>query len=361
MKEKEIKSFDDYLKSKPIEEEMITSPEADNIASTMGLDIKTDQLSNGGPIESRLLDVVKEIENRLGIELEITAGNDKYHQDKKKEAASRGGSYNSKHLTGDAIDFVSKDRRVFNNSKDTRLKVELIIADIIANGNFKFDNKNLGSINEYDTSTTYTSGGHFHLDIREGDPYINLPLSGIKSISDAKTKSKDLELDDDNNTPNRKRRIVSNTKRFKIWDKDNRRILIAKFKTDYKHKDGYFKIYTKRYDKIGEVTLEGGKIYLNDKDGKRDITDTRVGKTFLNIFNKIGKNQPIKPEDVVISSTGLISHSYSGTAATNIKLIEKSASDSGITNQFAVLGLLSVIGKESGFIPKSENLNYSPE
>ena len=33
----------------------------------------------------------------------------------------------------------------------------------------------------------------------------------------------------------------------------------------------------------------------------------------------------------------------------------------GITNDFAKAAVLSIISKESGFIPKSENLNYSPE
>lgn len=43
----------------------------------------------------------------------------------------------------------------------------------------------------------------------------------------------------------------------------------------------------------------------------------------------------------------------------NIQLIVNELYKKGITNAYAIAGVLSVVGKESGFIPKSENLNYS--
>lgn len=357
---KEVKSFDEYIKVKTIEEDKISSPKVDNIATSMGLDIKKDQLGGGGPLESSLLDVVKEVENRTGIELELTAGNDKYHQDKKKEADQLGKRYNSKHLTGEALDFVSKDRSVFNNNKEARLKVEQALSDIISSGKFKFGSKNLGAINEYDRSSKYKTAGHFHIDIRKGKPYINLPLIGVNSINDARSKSK-KEVSKTSKGKSSVFRTKSKHTRFKIWDKDNRRILIAKLKYDSTNPEGYFKVYNRTYDKLGEVYKDGGSIILKDKNGKKDVTDGRVGKTFTKLFNRIssGSTKKVKSEDLVMSSTGKIKHSYSGDASNNIKLIEKVAEEKGITNQYAILGMLSVIGKESGFIPKSENLNYS--
>jgi predicted chitinase len=358
---REVKSFDEYIKVKTIEEEKLSSPKVDNIASSMGLDVKKDQLASGGPVESSLLDVVKEVENITGIELELTAGNDKYHHDKKREAAKAGRRYNSKHLSGDALDFVSKDRSIFNNDREARIKVERALAEIISSRKFKFGTKSLGAINEYDKSTKYKTAGHFHIDIRKGNPYIDLPLIGVNSISKAeKVSSRTVKKTSSDASSNIKsgKKTKSNT-RFKIWDKDNRRILIAKLKYSNSYPNGYFKVYSRVFDKLGEVYKEGSSIILKDKKGKRDVTNGRIGKTFLNIFNKLEQSKPLSKSDTVISSEGSIKHTYSGKASDNINLIKKVAESNGITNQNAVIGILSVIGKESGFIPKSENLNYS--
>jgi putative chitinase len=44
---------------------------------------------------------------------------------------------------------------------------------------------------------------------------------------------------------------------------------------------------------------------------------------------------------------------------TNIALIKDEALKSGITNPYAIAGMLAIVSKESSFVPKSENLNYS--
>jgi putative chitinase len=44
---------------------------------------------------------------------------------------------------------------------------------------------------------------------------------------------------------------------------------------------------------------------------------------------------------------------------TNIALIKDEALKSGITNPYAIAGMLAIVSKESSFIPQSENLNYS--
>lgn len=52
---------------------------------------------------------------------------------------------------------------------------------------------------------------------------------------------------------------------------------------------------------------------------------------------------------------------FTQTQKNNIKTLLTQMKDGGITNDFAKAAILSVIYKESGFIPKSENLNYSAE
>jgi predicted chitinase len=48
-------------------------------------------------------------------------------------------------------------------------------------------------------------------------------------------------------------------------------------------------------------------------------------------------------------------------AKENIKLLVDEAKKQGITNPISIAGMLAVISKESGFLPKSENMNYSSE
>ena len=55
-----------------------------------------------------------------------------------------------------------------------------------------------------------------------------------------------------------------------------------------------------------------------------------------------------------------IAHEYTGEKATNIDLLIKEMESAGITNPYSQVAALSVIGKESNFIPKSEKMNYSP-
>jgi len=54
----------------------------------------------------------------------------------------------------------------------------------------------------------------------------------------------------------------------------------------------------------------------------------------------------------------MIQHNYTGQQAQNIKVIIAEMIKQGITNEYAQVGILSVIGKESGFIPQREK-SYS--
>jgi len=50
----------------------------------------------------------------------------------------------------------------------------------------------------------------------------------------------------------------------------------------------------------------------------------------------------------------MIQHNYTGQQAKNIAVIIDEMKRQGVTNEFAQVGILSVIGKESGFIPQRE-------
>lgn len=45
----------------------------------------------------------------------------------------------------------------------------------------------------------------------------------------------------------------------------------------------------------------------------------------------------------------------------NLEIIQEEAKKSGITNPYSIAAILSIVSKESSFIPQSENLNYSSE
>jgi predicted chitinase len=74
--------------------------------------------------------------------------------------------------------------------------------------------------------------------------------------------------------------------------------------------------------------------------------------------DKICKNVNVKDSDSTQISKkvkyGLKQNAYEGEASSNINMIISKLNNYGITNPITQLGILSVIGKESGFIPQSE-------
>ena len=60
-------------------------------------------------------------------------------------------------------------------------------------------------------------------------------------------------------------------------------------------------------------------------------------------------------------STSSSRPSYNQTQKNNINSLINQMKDAGIINPFAQAAVLSVVSKECGFIPQTENLNYSPE
>ncbi len=62
-----------------------------------------------------------------------------------------------------------------------------------------------------------------------------------------------------------------------------------------------------------------------------------------------------------VQSSGKLKHTYTGEKAANIDLLIRTMEAHGITNPYSQAGILSVIGKETNYIPKSEIMNYSKE
>ena len=82
--------------------------------------------------------------------------------------------------------------------------------------------------------------------------------------------------------------------------------------------------------------------------------DIRVLNNGFKVKDEVKTTTPTTDTPYVPGGPTSISHRYSGAKASNIKLLEDAAKKRGITNPVSLIGILSVIGKESGFVPKSE-------
>lgn len=363
-----VKSFDEWTKGgTKIEEEMMDATQADEYAKQKGINVKTIQgaqsselTSSGGQFESTLIDVVADLKQATGLnDIIITSGNDKFHTAHQQ----------SWHFKGKGVDIASASL----NNRDNRIKMEKAIINLMLSGKYNKDGMRLGAINEYDNPSSYATGGHFHISLSTDDAgrdgrECNLALSGIKSyaqIREMKTKgtttSDNLVVEEpvENKTKRKSKRY------YKIFDPQTKKVIIAKPRGENK-----LKLYTKEMDKLGTIELEGGSIMMTGNDNvKKDITSDEIGKAAANIFNKI-KKQKYEPDvpaqsdssaDFKIDGDSKIKHRFSGQKAKNIRIIEEVAEDKGITNPTSLIAMLMVIGKETGFIPQNEKMNYSKE
>lgn len=94
----------------------------------------------------KLLNIAKLIEDKSGLDIVVTAGMDKYHQEEKSK---------SSHNTGKALDFVVKGK----NDDEEQSKIERAMLEIIMEKGI-----NLSFINEFKRDTGGT-GGHFHISL----------------------------------------------------------------------------------------------------------------------------------------------------------------------------------------------------
>jgi peptidoglycan hydrolase-like protein with peptidoglycan-binding domain len=114
------------------------------------------EISGGGEISSEIAKIIPNIVaqiEKLGIDVKITSGNDSFHHRLKRA---------SRHATGEAIDFV-----ISPNNSQSQIAVEQVIR------NFMVSLNGLSYINEYTKPSAASTGGHFHVSYRPGQPENN--------------------------------------------------------------------------------------------------------------------------------------------------------------------------------------------
>jgi hypothetical protein len=119
----------------------------------LGYTEKGNEISNGGDINSDMsrygIAVFEKIRELYPtIDIEVTGGNDKYHQQL---------NYNSRHKTGNALDFV-----IFPDTEENIRKVEEVLQG------FSAGDQNFRYLNEYDSPTKAATAKHFHISYRLG-------------------------------------------------------------------------------------------------------------------------------------------------------------------------------------------------
>lgn len=105
-------------------------------------------LNTGGPLEGSLVKLSQDIfndikKNAKNIVINVTAGNDKFHQ---------GLSENSKHKLGKALDFT-----IYPNTEENKSIVNNILKE------YKNKDKNIFALDEYTNPSANSTGGHFHI------------------------------------------------------------------------------------------------------------------------------------------------------------------------------------------------------
>ena len=278
-----VESFKDWTQNQQasaddaaVEEAKLTGTSADDYAKKKGLDVKhksgqeQSELINGGAIDSLLIDAMSDLERMTGFDFIITSGNDIFHQSIK--------SYKSNHSIGMALDIASNDLANRNN----RLKLEQAIIELVKSRKYNVGGYRLGVINEYDRPTAKSTGGHFHFSLiqdikaKDGKEFI-LPLSGINSYSQLKKLGNFQTFKHTNKLKSNKSR-----KYYKIYDKENRRMIVAKPKSST-----LIKLYTRSRDKIGNAELSDGRVIVKSKNGSNDITSGKLGTELLKLFKKL--------------------------------------------------------------------------
>lgn len=168
----------------------------------------------------------------------------------------------------------------------------------------------------------------------------------------------------------------SSQTRFKIYDSQKKKVLIAKIESEK-----VIEIKTRFGKRLGEARIVDGSIFINyTLDGvnvsltSADSSNS-VYRGIYNIFNRnmrttIPGEQPVAPitQDEIeqieqtVETDATIKHNYSDPkVSANIQILLNEMNKQGITNPYTKIGILATIGKESGFIPKNEIMSYSKE
>jgi len=127
----------------------ISSKDIQNLMATLPTEYQTyvpelvSGVEPGFTFNKELIDFVVDVEDKTGLNLIVTAGNDKFHS-------------SGYHEKGRAIDFVV-DGGV---SDSDHIKVESAVIDLIMSGKYGYP---IGFINEYKNPSGHATGPHYHL------------------------------------------------------------------------------------------------------------------------------------------------------------------------------------------------------
>ena len=137
--------YNTILENKEIEE---TTDSLRSTIKTLGYSEKGSELTSGGDVNDRITELVSEIltqykKTNPEVKVEITSGNDTYHQ---------GLNYKSQHSIGEAIDVTLNPHNTEN--VEGFLK---ILNDV------KRKNNDFSYRDEYTNPSKASTGGHFHL------------------------------------------------------------------------------------------------------------------------------------------------------------------------------------------------------
>jgi len=102
-----------------------------------------------GKFNLTLLDIAKEIEQKSGLDIFITGGNDYFHSDS-----------SSHHSKGNALDFTIGSTGKANDDNNQK-HIEKAMIDIIAEGKYG----NIGFINEFKKPSKNANAGHMHMSL----------------------------------------------------------------------------------------------------------------------------------------------------------------------------------------------------
>ena len=173
----------------------------------------------------------------------------------------------------------------------------------------------------------------------------NLPVTG-----EVDSQTAEILTGRSKSTSKRKSSARYKLKKFEIWDREDKRVL---YFSKLNRKDiVQYQVKARGGKDLGICKMENNKIFLNDTD----VTEKAWAKIIVNYFNHWYGTSTYTTDNQYIVRTGesSITHNYTGDAAKNISLLEATAKKHGITNPNTIIGFLSVIGKETSFIPKNE-------
>jgi hypothetical protein len=171
--------YNTILENKEVEE---TTDSLRSTIKSLGYTEKGSELTSGGNVNDKITELVAEILSQYkktnpNVNVKITAGNDKYHQNLK---------YTSEHKLGNAIDLTISP---YNGKNANDFKNIL--------NDFKSKDSKFSYIDEYTNPSQSSTGGHFHLQYGE-----KVSPTSTSSDSYSNTSSDTSDTSNSSNTSN---------------------------------------------------------------------------------------------------------------------------------------------------------------